>query len=170
MPGNVFPSASHSRSFALKAVCFASGCRRRGASTGWGPRVPALGPGARHGTHTGHMRGHLRSSGGAGHRGQAWTRTSGNPQLPGEQKGPSPRGLRTSVGGARSGALGHRRSCRRPAGSLHCLDGAVPTAPVSQGQPAACTSHPESGPLPCPSASVCPMDDCALCSPRPPLT
>lgn len=44
-----------------------------------------------------------------------------------------------------------------------CLDGAVPTAPVSQGQPAACTSHPE-WPSALPIRERLPMDDCALCS------
>ena len=79
--------------------------RRGRASTGWGPRGPALGPGA----DTAHTRAHagapqefwgVRVTGGKRGHGPL-----GAPQLPqGHRRDQAPEGLRTPVGGARSGA------------------------------------------------------------------
>ena len=132
MPGKCFPLGFSQQIFALKGnVCSASGCGTAAASTGWGPRDPALGPGVdtAH-IHTSTRRGHLRSPGeGAGHGDRHGHGPLGALQLPQwAQEGPRDRWVeRLPEPGSAP------RSRYHPAGSLHLPGRCLRPQPGHQG-------------------------------------
>lgn len=150
MPGKCFPLSFSQQIFALKGnVCSASGCGTAAASTGWGPRDPALGPGVdtAH-THTSTRRGHLGSpGGGAGHRDKRGHGPLGALQLPQRaQKRPRDRWVeRLPEPGSAP------RSRRHPAESLRLPGRCLRPQPGHQGPArrmrlqtwvALCSAHP----------------------------
>lgn len=151
----------------LKRQCaWPLGAARQGQH--WvGATRSCAGPRRRHGTHTGTCGGTSGVLGGAGHRGQAWTRTSGGHAAPpGAQKGPSPRGASDTGGRSAFWSLGLSPELPPPSGKpalawmVLCPQPRSPRASLQRAPPT------PSGPLPCPSASVCPWTT-VRCAPGP---
>lgn len=151
----------------LKRQCVLGLRVRRGrASTGWGPRGPALGPGA----DTAHTRAHAgapQEFWGCGSQGEAWTRTSGGHAAPpGAQKGPGPRGAADTGGRSAFWSLGLSPELPPPSGKpalawmVLCPQPRSPRASLQSAPPT------PSGPLLCPSPSVCPWTT-VRCAPSP---